>query len=661
MATAEVQDTSAPLVSAGGTRDGDLVNDDVRRLQLTNVVGYSGDVLRGLYVHPDADHMIYPVGCSLIIEDLETHEQNILAGHTNFITAVTMSKSGELIASGQMTHMGFKADIIVWHYPTKTRYATFTLHRVHIQSLAFSPSDKYLASLGGKDDASVVVWDLEKKDAVCGSPAAMRSAGQARVVAYCCDDDERFLTGGDGTLRVWKLDLPNRKIHPQDINMGQMKRNVECIQVLEGDKFAICGTTTGDILKINLETALLSKHGPTKNRFSQGIKCLSVLRSGDILLGAGDGTVCVFQFDKLARLKTLKLAEGGVNAVAIRGVGHQMYIGSTHSQTYFTDYLDFKPTLLRTCQPSAITDVSFAAGCSDLFVTSAKNDIRVWNTYTGQELLRISVPNMVCNSIAVQEDGKAIISGWNDGKIRAFFPESGKPMWTIEDAHNKGVTALCATKDSRRVVSGGGEGQVRVWNITKTYQRMADAMKEHKGPITMIKVRKDGSECVSASVDGSCIIWDLGRFVRNQVIFASTLFQNVCYHPTECQIIATGTDKKIGYWETFDGSAIREIEASVGSVNALDISLDGMFLVSGGEDRLVKLWRYMEGRVTHIGVGHSATISRIKICPNTRFIVSVSQDGAIMRWDFPNDFAPPLSPTMPGDLKRSQDVNAEEE
>ena len=46
---------------------------------------------------------------------------------------------------------------------------------------------------------------------------------------------------------------------------------------------------------------------------------------------------------------------------------------------------------------------------------------------------------------------------------------------------------------------------------------------------------------------------------------------------------------QIGYWETFDGSAIREIEASVGSVNALDISLDGMFLVSGGEDRLVKV------------------------------------------------------------------------
>ena len=26
---------------------------------------------------------------------------------------------------------------------------------------------------------------------------------------------------------------------------------------------------------------------------------------------------------------------------------------------------------------------------------------------------------------------------WDDGKIRAFYPESGKPMYTIHDAHNK--------------------------------------------------------------------------------------------------------------------------------------------------------------------------------------------------------------------------------
>ena len=57
-------------------------------------------------------------------------------------------------------------------------------------------------------------------------------------------------------------------------------------------------------LQINLETALLSKHGPTKHRFSQGVKCLTILRSGELLLGCGDGQcICIFHFDKLSKLK----------------------------------------------------------------------------------------------------------------------------------------------------------------------------------------------------------------------------------------------------------------------------------------------------------------------------------------------------------------------
>lgn len=37
------------------------------------------------------------------------------------------------------------------------------------------------------------------------------------------------------------------------------------------------------------------------------------------------------------------------------------------------------------------------------------------------------------------------------------------------------------------------------------------------------------------------------RFVRNQIIFANTMFKAVCYHPDECQIITVGTDRKVGF------------------------------------------------------------------------------------------------------------------
>ena len=43
----------------------------------------------------------------------------------------------------------------------------------------------------------------------------------------------------------------------------------------------------------------------------------------------------------------------------------------------------------------------------------------------------------------------------------------------------------------------------------------------------------------------------------------------VAYHPEEYQILTSGTDRKIVYWETFDGSQIRELDGSeTGGINA---------------------------------------------------------------------------------------------
>ena len=97
-----------------------------------------------------------------------------------------------------------------------------------------------------------------------------------------------------------------------------------------------------------------------------------------------------------------------------------------------------------------------------------------------------------------------------------------------------------------------------------------------------------------------------------------------------------GSDKKIAAWEVFDGSLIRELEASAaGSVNGLDISPDGRTIVSAGEDKILKVWKYNEGEVTHAGAGHSGAVTDVKISPDQKFILAVCDDGSIFRWAFP--------------------------
>ena len=51
-----------------------------------------------------------------------------------------------------------------------------------IEALCFSCDSKLLYSLGGQDDGSVVVWDLETKQSICGNPVAPQTAGAITVL-----------------------------------------------------------------------------------------------------------------------------------------------------------------------------------------------------------------------------------------------------------------------------------------------------------------------------------------------------------------------------------------------------------------------------------------------------------------------------------------------
>ena len=227
-----------------------------------------------------------------------------------------------------------------------------------------------------------------------------------------------------------------------------------------------------------------------------------------------------------------------------------------------------------------------------------------------QELLRIVVPNFTSNSVIFARDGKSVISAWNDGVIRAFTPLSGKLIYAIPNAHNKGCSSVAITSNGKTLVSGGIEGQVRIWKILPEKQSLVGVLKEHYGPITSVEINKFDAQVISASSDGTCIIWDILRLSRVHVLFANTQFTSARYFPTAVQILTSGTDRSLSYWETYDGSLVREIEGSkIGPVNCLDINQTGEYFVSAGTDMVVKLWNYQNGEIVATGIGHAGVVT----------------------------------------------------
>jgi len=100
-----------------------MVDEAVDKLELQSTIGFAGnsstsyvltycgstgDVTNGVLVHQDGTSLVYPLGCTLVVENIVNKQQMFLRGHTGVISCVACSSSGRYLASGQTTHMGFK-------------------------------------------------------------------------------------------------------------------------------------------------------------------------------------------------------------------------------------------------------------------------------------------------------------------------------------------------------------------------------------------------------------------------------------------------------------------------------------------------------------------------------------------------------------------------
>eukprot|EP00116_Pleurobrachia_bachei_P005409 sb/3465671/ len=118
--TLEVEHRCYPKLPLIGS--GNVPPTPPRIIILTTSLTTNRNVPHGLLVHPDGEHLIYPLGCTVVVENIKTNEQSFFTGHTNDVSCLAVSKSGRFVASGQITHMGFKADVIVWDFQNKGQY-----------------------------------------------------------------------------------------------------------------------------------------------------------------------------------------------------------------------------------------------------------------------------------------------------------------------------------------------------------------------------------------------------------------------------------------------------------------------------------------------------------------------------------------------------------
>lgn len=192
--------------------------------------------------------------------------------------------------------------------------------------------------------------------------------------------NDRFVSGGNYHLRVWQIDFSLPKLHAIDAKLGTARRIIQSIAIDNSDRFAYCGTSTGDILKVSLDrdeirgfndpdTTIPQMCGITKDRFSGGIKsmmCVTNPTTGNsnLLIGAGDGTIVYInpQLNTVGGLKTVLL--GGITSMSLHRSGMRFIAGTSQCNRYEVSVDLSEADMQASCHYGAVNDVTFPSVCA---------------------------------------------------------------------------------------------------------------------------------------------------------------------------------------------------------------------------------------------------------------------------------------------------------
>lgn len=147
---------------------------------------------------------------------------------------------------------------------------------------------------------------------------------------------------------------------------------------------------------------------------------------------------------------------------------------------------------------------------------------------------------------------------------------------------------------------------IRVWS--RQTLELHGELRGHEGPVNAVGLQ--GDLLVSASGDGKMILWDLNKMQAVRVF--------------------VGHDR---------GLACVEFQVGYGEIHLLaeltrkQSNVQGDYIVSGSNDRKIKIWSASTGECIHTLVAHDLLVRALAFDVQLGKLVSTSYDRSVKVWD----------------------------
>lgn len=371
------------------------------------------------------------------------------------IHAVAFSADGKVLATGG-------AGLVVTLYDAESGREIKRLrgHSTTVKGLTFSSDRSTLASSDAA--GNLLIWPLNRP-----ARAASIESGAIASLAFTTEQNEVVYTTLDATLHHWNPAGSSTIVSSESLTLAVSADQSHCAVVSPHGSLHI--GTTSDMTRLEEVTGLpaLTNNGATPITFnSKGtqLACITKERSEVLLI------------DVPSRQARSPLVMDGSKAVSVsyQSDGSILAVGTDANAVDLWEPSSGKfARKIRTNFP--VRDVSFRPNSDDLAVLGvSKNFVQLWTIGTLEQRLQIENHLSAINCLAFTPDGRRLVTGGSDRKIRITDAESGIELLVLPDGNNE-IRRLAFNREGRQLAASASlaldAGQILIWNSEDNHGR----------------------------------------------------------------------------------------------------------------------------------------------------------------------------------------------
>jgi eukaryotic-like serine/threonine-protein kinase len=282
--------------------------------------------------------------------------------------------------------------------------------------------------------------------------------------------------------------------------------------------------------------------------------------------------------------------------------------------------------------PAPVMAVAFSSDGKAVLTGSEDGIARLWDTATGRPLGPQFRHGKNISGVAFGPNGQTVVTAGLDGLVLQWDLHSGKRIGE-PIRHNGVIGALALSPNGKRLATTSFD-EAQVWDIA-TGKPIGPLLK-HDNHVTAVAFSPDGRTVLTGSLDKTARLWDAatGKPMSPPLQHADSVMA-VAVSPDGTRI-ATGCGrnaKSAQLWDFATGKAVGPALLHRDRVSAVAFSPDSKTLLTGGFDKTARLWDAASGRRLGVVLQHKGDVRAVAFCSDGVTFVTAGADKTARLWE----------------------------